>query len=414
MTTFERFERAIPELMTEISPARVPDYFDDMLQQTAATRQRPAWTYLERWLPMGVLAQTVPVRPFPWRALTVLALLVLLIAAAMLAYVGSLPPRLPQPFGLARNGQILLGTSDGDIATVDPTTGAMSALITGPEEDFAPWLSNDGRRFLFVRKVDGGDAYFIANIDGSGVRQLVGPIVQWFEWSPTGDRIVVRHKVGGKTIVSVVEVATGVSTKLDLGIDILDPKWRPAHDQILFLSDVADVRGFYLVNPDGSGLRRLPTAKATINSPTLSPDGKSIAYTTWEAGIAGREGRTHILDIDTGNDREPPLPGSAGSTELSPRFSPDGTRLLIERYEAGTVGYRLVVAPIDGGPVTALGRSRPKFTEGASAIWSPDGTSVVVTYNNDHTTWLFAVDGSREERVSWPTAGDLTWQRLAP
>ena len=177
---------------------------------------------------------------------------------------------------------------------------------------------------------------------------------------------------------------------------------------------MADVRGFYLVNADGSGLRRLPTANGTINSPTLSPDGKSIAYTTWETEVAGREGRTHILDIDTGNDREPPLPGSAGSTELSPRFSPDGTRLLIERYEAGTVGYRLVVAPIDGGGVTALGRSRPKFTEGASAIWSPDGTSVVVTYNNDHTTWLFAVDGSREERVSWPTAGDVTWQRLAP
>ena len=29
MTTFERFERAIPELMTELSPARVPDYFDE-------------------------------------------------------------------------------------------------------------------------------------------------------------------------------------------------------------------------------------------------------------------------------------------------------------------------------------------------------------------------------------------------
>ncbi len=42
MTTFERFEREMPELMTELSPARVPDYFDDMLRadrpHTAAAR----------------------------------------------------------------------------------------------------------------------------------------------------------------------------------------------------------------------------------------------------------------------------------------------------------------------------------------------------------------------------------------
>ena len=54
MTAFDRFERAIPELMTELAPSHVPDYFDDLLQQTARTRQRPAWSALERWLPMDV------------------------------------------------------------------------------------------------------------------------------------------------------------------------------------------------------------------------------------------------------------------------------------------------------------------------------------------------------------------------
>src|SRR6188508_2102584 len=52
MTTFERFERSIPELMTELAPARVPDYFDDMLRETASHGQRPAWSFPERCLPM--------------------------------------------------------------------------------------------------------------------------------------------------------------------------------------------------------------------------------------------------------------------------------------------------------------------------------------------------------------------------
>ena len=167
MTTFERFERAIPELMTELSPARVPDYFDDMLQQTAATRQRPAWTYLERWLPMGVLAQTVPVRPGAVASLTVLALLDLLIAAAIARLRRSLPPRLPQPFGPARNGQILFGTSDGDIATVDPATGAIDSLISGPTRTRRLGYSNDGRRFVFVRKVERWRGLLRRQRDGS-------------------------------------------------------------------------------------------------------------------------------------------------------------------------------------------------------------------------------------------------------
>jgi Tol biopolymer transport system component len=413
MTTFERFERQIPELMTELAPTRVPDYFDDMLRRTAGHRQRPAWTYFERWLPMGVLARTVPMRPFSWRPLVVFTLLGLLIAAGLVAYIGSRQQRLPEPFGLARNGQIVFSTADRDIMAVDPTTGTVSPLISGPTDDQAPWFSPDGRKFVFVRMVEGGAAYFVANADGSDARQLVAPDVDWFEWSPSSDRIVVQYTERGTTVLSVVDVATGEATRFDPGIDVLIPVWRPNHDQILFASDDGGARRFYLVNPDGTGLRKLPTKRDTINEPSLSPDGKSIAYTTWESGLPGREGRIHILDIDSGVDRQPALPGSAGSEELSPRFSPDGSKLLIDRYEPGG-GYRLIVAPVDGGAEVALGESHPERSNGSSALWSPDGKSILVTYSDTKRTWLFAADGSSAQEVRWTTTGALTWQRLAP
>ena len=71
MTTFDRFEREIPELMAELAPARVPDYFDDMLQRPPGHDQRPAWSAPERWLPMGVIARTRPMRPLPWRPIAI-------------------------------------------------------------------------------------------------------------------------------------------------------------------------------------------------------------------------------------------------------------------------------------------------------------------------------------------------------
>ncbi|HET9666120.1 MAG TPA: hypothetical protein VFP09_05170, partial [Desertimonas sp.] len=414
MTTFERFERAIPELMTELSPARVPDYFDDMLQQTAATRQRPAWSSFERWIPVGVIAQTVPLRPFPWRALTVLALLGLLIAAGLMAYVIGSPPRLPAPYGPARNGQIVF-TADGDIAAVDPANGTVTELISGPTQDIAPWFSPDGRRFVFVRTVTDGEAYFVADADGSNVRELVAPQVEWFEWSPGSDRIVVWQSVGDQGVTSVVDVESGASTQLDVGLDIQQPVWRPNHDQIVFASETSGERRFYVVDPDGTDLRTLETARGVVNLPSLSPDGGSIAYTTWDAGVSGRQGRTHIIGIDSGVDREPAWNGSVGTGELTPIFSPDGTKLLIERYEPNTSSYRLFVVPVDGGgPEIPLGEAHPTFTDGASSMWSPDGRSVLLTYNDDKTTWLYAADGSSSQQVTWTTGGAMTWQRLAP
>ena len=414
MTTFERFERAIPELMTELSPARVPDYFDDMLQQTAATRQRPAWSSLERWIPVGVIAKSVPLRPFPWRQLAVLALLGLLIGAGLVAYVVGSPPRLPAPYGLARNGQVAFSTADGDIAAIDPATGTITSLISGPTQDIAPWFSPDGRRFVFVRTVPDGEAYFVANADGSDVRELVAPQVDWTEWSPGSDRIVVRHSVRGQGVASVVDVESGALTPIDVGLDIQQPVWRPNHDQIVFASETSGERLFYLVDSDGTDIRTIDTAAGVVNLPSLSPDGEAIAYATWEAGVPDREGRIHVIGIDEGGDRELTLPGSSGSTELGPIFSPDGRKLLIERYEAAG-GYRLIIAPIDGNKTEiALGESRAEFTNGASAMWSPDGTFILVTYNDDQTTWLYAADGTSAQQVTWTTSGALTWQRLAP
>ncbi len=99
MTAFDRIEPRIPELMDEFAPAKVPDYFDDMLRQTARTRQRPAWLSIERWLPMGVIARTDTIRQVPWRPIAIAALLVVAAALVVLSGAGSWRRLPPAPFG---------------------------------------------------------------------------------------------------------------------------------------------------------------------------------------------------------------------------------------------------------------------------------------------------------------------------
>src|SRR6476661_1371515 len=135
MTAFDRFERSIPELMTELAPLGAPDYVDDLLQRSARTRQRPAWSALERWIPMADLTGRLATAPrVPWRQVATALLIIALLAVAAAVFVGSRTPKLPAPFGVARNG-LLVYASGGDIFTVDPVTGVRTAIVTGPEID---------------------------------------------------------------------------------------------------------------------------------------------------------------------------------------------------------------------------------------------------------------------------------------
>jgi virginiamycin B lyase len=143
MTAFDRIEPRITELMDELAPAQVPDYFDDLLRQTVRTRQRPAWLSIERWLPVGVIVRTDPIRRGPWRPIAIAALLVAAATALVLiAGTGRRPP--PSPFGptsraqvgapvaprwFAADGQSLWVHEPTNLVRVDLATSAVTGTV---------------------------------------------------------------------------------------------------------------------------------------------------------------------------------------------------------------------------------------------------------------------------------------------
>ena len=420
MTTFERFERDIPELMTELAPAQVPDYFDDMLQQTATHRQRPAWSYLERWLPMGVIAQTLPARPFSLRPLVVLALVGLLIAAGLVAFIGA-PPRLPPPFGPARNGTILVNTAAGDIVSLDPATGKTVPVITGSAHEEGATLSPDGS-WMFFARVSPDEGLFVARPDGSDIHKVLGPAdrLTWIDWSQNGDRIVATGQDGsGVPITLLINPKDGATTTLRLGRTFTIVQGRYGTDQLVLTEAVDSKVKFWLVKADGNDLRPIPASPSAINAPALSPDGSKLAYATWDSGD-GRGERIHVVDIDSGLDHIALPDLSDSSVWQGAQFSPDGTKILTDRFTQGTYTYQLAIIPADGaGPVVMLGDKhtsswRGVDTGGADVLFSPDGTKAYAFYHDDSTTWLLDTATGTGQKVSWPASSSISWQRLAP
>ena len=166
MNRHEHLERELTTWFVDTAAPRVPDFTDDILRLTAGTRQRPRWSFPERWLPMSVITLgRRSLAPLPWRTIGLLAVLAVLIAASVAFYIGS-QQRLPAPFGLAANG-VVAYASGGDIFTVDPATGTRQLIVAGPENDQDPRFSLDGTRLVFMRG-DGTSAVpVIADADGS-------------------------------------------------------------------------------------------------------------------------------------------------------------------------------------------------------------------------------------------------------
>ena len=78
MTGFERTDGRLSELMHDLAGSAV-EPLEEVLRQTARTRQRPAWTFPERWLPMT----DITARPMVFSNRPLLVALLLLLALAV-------------------------------------------------------------------------------------------------------------------------------------------------------------------------------------------------------------------------------------------------------------------------------------------------------------------------------------------
>jgi hypothetical protein len=393
MTTFERFEREIPRLMDELAPSRLPDYLDDMLRQTAGTRQPPAWRSLERWLPMGVLAQTSYLPRVPWRPIALAALLIIGVVAAGLAVVGSQQPATPAPFGAAGNGVLLYRAPEGAILSLDPDTGDAATIATSSDNRGDPIPSRDGRRIAFLPLEPVASPIVVTQIDGSDPVSLAGEYreITFVDWSPDSEELAIVSPVRGIPSITVLQADGSGAVTLPLGREV-DQMWYLPDGRLVFMAaaepgqacrlDVpTDMRNcdLFTVNADGSGFDPVLAARGFDGIRFHpSPDGTKLVYVLW---ADGQEGRLHVVDLVTGEDRPIPLEGVDAEYAINRAwFSPDGSSILFDLFEEA--GVHWAVVPTSGGLVREIGPAwQGDYSNGywsPDAFWSPDGMSVLV------------------------------------
>jgi Tol biopolymer transport system component len=400
MSQTDRLERDLAAWFLETAAPRTPDYASDIVRRAVQVRQRPRWTFPQRWLPVSELTLSrVSPRPLPWRAIALLSLLGLVLLGALSLSAGS-RARLPAPFGPAANGLVVYAEG-GDIFVVDPATALPRAIVTGLDQDINPQWSLDGTRVAFQRT--GGGLSRIVIVDPDGGNPVVSAAAfsdvdpDSIAWSPDGRSVALVANQGGSLAISLVDTHDGSVRTLDTGPDYLEVHWRPTDGrQILF---TAEDRPNLLAVDDGSILR-LPQPEPGLRPAGFTPDGRTVILHAPDPADG-----TTLLDVASGAERNVDVGYG--------RVSHDGTRIVGLDPRDPTW---LCVVPLEGGSCRRIGRAfnAPEGTHYEGLHWSPDDRWILSQPASGSAAVVIAADGSTIDPPPWLRGGSQSWQRVAP
>jgi Tol biopolymer transport system component len=434
MTASTRLERNLPAILGDLSAGPAPDYLDDVFGRTGRTRQRPAWTFPERWLPMADIMRARAIAPAPpWR-LIALALVVIAVLVAAALIVAGAQRRPAPPFGPARNGLIPYDVG-GDIYVISADATTTRAVVEGPEYDTSPVYSPDGALIAFTRAVGGVDVdLYVVHDDGTGLTRIsptaLTEVVNAF-WVPSSRYIGADHVVDGARHLELFDV-TGKEPPRELaaGYDADNVIFRPPDaKEIAFRGYVGGKLGLFVMNADGTDIRPLipPTVDESmdqhLNALAYTSDGAQILYQHGVESTATDEGgccELWAMNADgTGQHRFDPQaePGQAGIPGTSwggiARVSPDGRWVAYWHVFGDRQTQRVSVMRADGtGPVSQVG---PELDGNASWIWSPDSTRILLSpAGTRRDVYLVDPETGSYTKAPWQTASELDWQRDAP
>ena len=429
MTSGRRSERDLSAILDALVAGPYPDYITDVLAMTAQQRQRPAWAFPKRWLPMHVATQRVLVPGVPWRQLGIVAMLALLAAALVAVVVGTRPPPSPAPlFGPAANGLIPYEI-DGDLYAGDPVTWITKVLLDGDTWDTDPTFSRDGTQLAFRRledpSQDGVFRLFAMDANGSNLREITKEPLrapEWWEWAPDGRSMVVIERVDGLSTLRLYDTGGEQPPRtLTNGMSVDVPMFRPPDSrEILFRGQIGSEAGIFVMNADGSNLRELIPAEPsgnlnfTLREPKYSPDGTQIAFHRWKDDT--RTMHLYLMPADGGEPQEIAA-GEGYGWAAWPAWSNDGTRLTLMRGPLVPGGIDLEepwsVLDLRDGSIVTTGPPMP--FDGGRVEWAPDDSRILMIQFAEGTRqFLLDPRGGPWTEVPWDADSWPSWQRLAP
>ncbi len=369
----------------------------DLKERLAFANRMPA---PDRWDEIEHREPRTPIKtgPSPARRVAIAAFALTIAAATMgftiRVFQRASEPAVQSPSLAVTNGDLYFAVGGGESGTrfeaVSPdgtnqrtTLAVHDQNLSWPQFGDVAW-SPDFTRIAFVSALGGHTGLFTADADGSHiVRRSNDPTASWPSWSPDGRKIAYS---------AAPSATTGDCSPGDfLAGGALCP------------SDI------YVMNADGSGIRRLTNDAEPEFGPVWSPDGKQIAFTRQGRGD-GLATTVDVMNTDGSGFRE--IAATPLGSDFRPSWSPDGSSLVYASLRNQDWG--IYVTDLASGQERGLIEHAADSRD--NPVWSPDGTKIA--YSSGYVDLMVMnKDGSESHRIARDPndvgVGDITWRAEA-
>jgi TolB protein len=168
--------------------------------------------------------------------------------------------------------------------------------------------------------------------------------------------------------------------------------------RIAYVSKAGRKYTLLVADADGEGAQAALTSQQPIISPSWSPDGRQLAYVSFESGKAVVVGQ----DVSTGQRR---TLASFRGTNSAPTWSPDGKQLIVTLSRDG--GSQLHLIGLNGDGARRLTSSNAIDTE---AAFSADGSQVYFVSDRGGSPQIYRmpVSGGNPQRVTFNGAYNIS------
>ena len=290
-----------------------------------------------------------------------------------------------------------MGTGNDDAGMIDPVARELRETIVGD------------LKFSNLFDVIETDAY-------------LEPHEEWFSqgninfknWRTSGAEALVkgRFKIEGERLVVEVKLFDTVKERRLIGKRYTGRTANPrriAHrfaddlmeeltgrrgifsTKLLFVSDRTGNKEIYISDYDGKNVRQI-TRNGSINlSPRWSPDGKKILYTSYKKGWPC----LHMLDLRSGRDT---VVSDRRGINIGGRFSPDGSKIALTLSIDGSPELYLLETSTGG-----IRRLTKNYGIDVSPAWSPDGTKIAFVSDMAGNPHIYVIDpeGNNLRRLTY-------------
>lgn len=207
-----------------------------------------------------------------------------------------------------------------------------------------------------------------------------------------------RDLAGQSIVVAAGDLRLAAHRVADIVFELLTGDKGVFSTRIAYVSKAGRRHTLWVADADGEGAQSALASPEPIISPAWSPDGRSLAYVSFERGKAN----VFVQDILSGQRK---LVANFRGSNSAPAFSPDGRRLAVTLTQDGI--SQLYTMDVDGGGVRRLTQSNAIDTE---AAWSPDGASLyfVSDRGGGPQVYRMPASGGSAQRITFQGAYNIS------